>query len=144
LDTWVLLSYTIPRVPTARRLRIWRKLKRLQALLIDGGVWALPSSPRTQEEFHWLAAEIIEMGGKATLWEARLLWAGQDRALRKEFLNQVDAQYQEILTELEGGHGDLAGLARRYQQIRMQDRLGSELGKRVREVLLAARRGVGE
>ena len=90
----------MPRKRTAQRVYIWRKLKRLQALLIDGAMWVLPATPRTREEFQWLAAEIIELGGQATLWEAHALQVGRDQSLQDAFLDQANARYRKLLDEL--------------------------------------------
>ena len=72
---WVLLVYKIPREPTASRAQVWRKLKRLGALLLHDAVWVLPATPWTREQFQWLAVEIGELGGEAHLWESHLLLA---------------------------------------------------------------------
>src|SRR5256885_9772574 len=68
---WVLLVYKIPREPTASRAQVWRKLKRLGALLLHDAVWVLPATPWTREQFQWLTVEIGELGGEAYLWEDR-------------------------------------------------------------------------
>jgi DNA-binding transcriptional regulator PaaX len=141
LKSWVLLVYKIPREPTASRAYVWRKLKRLGALLMHDAVWVLPATPWTREQFQWLAVEITELGGEALLWESRLLLDGQQEALVRQFLAKVDAAYQEILEDFEKGNADLAALSRRYQQVRSQDYFHSELGKQVRTNLMAARGG---
>jgi hypothetical protein len=41
---WVLLVYKVPREPTSSRAYVWRKLKRLGALLIHDAVWVLPAT----------------------------------------------------------------------------------------------------
>ena len=139
--SWVLLVYKIPREPTASRAIIWRKLKRLGALLLHDAVWVLPATPWTREQFQWLAVEIGELGGEAYLWESRLLMNGQEHALIQQFQARVDSLYQDILSELEQGDADLVALSRRYQQIRSQDYFQSELGKQLRSRLLSARGG---
>jgi hypothetical protein len=138
VHTWVLLHYKIPREPTAPRVYVWRKLKRLGAILLQDAVWVLPATPHTREDFQWLAAEIGEQGGEATLWEAQLTLPGHDEALVQQFLAQVDAAYGVILVDLKREDVDLAALARRYQQVQGQDYFHSELGQRVRETLLLA------
>ena len=135
---WLLLLYKVPREPTVARVSVWRKLKRLGAILLHDAVWVLPPSPRTREELQWLAAEIHERGGDAMLWEAALCSDGRDDALVGQFIAQVDAAYAEILAELERPDADLAGLSKRYQQARMQDYFRSPMGERVRQALLAA------
>ena len=62
--TWVLLTYKIPREPTASRAYVWRKLKRLGALLMHDAVWVLPVTPWTHEQLQWLVVEIGELEEK--------------------------------------------------------------------------------
>jgi hypothetical protein len=139
--SWVLLVYRIPREPTSSRATIWRKLKRLGALLLHDAVWVLPATSWTREQFQWLAVEIGELGGEAHLWESRLLLNGQEDALVRQFQTRVDATYQEILNELEQDDADLIALSRKYQQVRAQDYFHSEMGLQVRERLMSARGG---
>ena len=139
--SWVLLVYRIPREPTASRAMVWRKLKRLGALLLHDAVWVLPATPWTREQFQWLTVEIGELGGEAHLWESRLLLNGQSDALVQLFQARVDATYQEILDELEREDPDLVALSRKYQQVRAQDYFHSGLGHQVRVRLMRARGG---
>ena len=139
--TWVLLVYRIPREPTSSRAMIWRKLKRLGALLLHDAVWVLPATPWTREQFQWLTVEIGELEGEAYLWESRLLLSGQEDALVRQFQARVDVAYQEILNELEQDDADLVALSRKYQQVRAQDYFHSEVGIQVRERLMSARGG---
>ena len=136
---WVLLHYKIPTEPTARRVYVWRKLKRLGAILVQDAVWVLPATSRMQEQFQWLAAEIQELGGEALLWQAHLLTGNHEEALRQQFVEQVDGEYAAILAGLAQPDAALAVLARRYQQVYTQDYFQSALGRQVREALLAAR-----
>src|SRR5436190_6333216 len=118
---WLLLLYKVPPEPTANRVSVWRRLKRLGALLLHDAVWVLPPSPRTLEELRWLSAEIRERGGEALLWEASLHLDGHDEELVRQFLAQVDEAYTEILTALELPDADLPALSKRYQQARLHD-----------------------
>ena len=135
---WLLLLYKVPPEPTANRVSVWRKLKRLGALLLHDAVWVLPPSPRTLEELQWLAAEIRERGGDALVWEASLCLDGHDEDLVRQFLAQVESVYTEILADVEQPDADLVALSKRYQQARLQDYFRSPLGERVRAALLAA------
>ena len=138
---WVLLVYKIPREPTASRAAVWRKLKRLGALLLHDAVWVLPATPWTREQFQWLTVEIGELGGDAYLWESHLLLNGRTDALVQQFQARVDAGYQEILDGLDQEDADLVALSRTYQQVRAQDYFHSALGTHVRERLMSARGG---
>src|SRR5829696_1950203 len=134
--TWLLLLYKVPPEPTANRVSVWRKLKRLGAILLHDAVWVLPPSPRTQEELRWLVAEIHERGGDAMLWEASLCLDGRDEHLVRQFVAQVEAVYTDILADLDQPGPDLAALSKRYRQVRLQDYFRSPLRDRVRQALL--------
>lgn len=134
----MLLTYRVARDPSAARVSVWRKLKRLGAILIHDSAWVLPASPRTTEQFQWLAAEIHELGGEALLWRASLGMDGQDAALVRQFVEQVDTVYREILAGLELPDAELAALSKRFQQARTQDYFNSPLASHVREALVRA------
>jgi ChrB-like protein len=127
--SWALLVFTLPREPSAPRVAIWRKLKKLGAILLHGALWVLPAQPALLEHFRWLAAEIRESSGEALVWVAEQGLPGQDDALVEQFQVQAEMEYQAILAALDmsksGAKGDTqverASLARRYQQIRVRD-----------------------
>jgi hypothetical protein len=139
--SWVLLVYKIPREPTASRAQVWRKLKRLGALLLHDAFWVLPATSWTREQLQWLAVEIGELGGEAYLWESHLLLNGQADALVQQFQVRVVAAHQEILDGLKRDAANLLALSCKYQQVRAQDYFHSALGTHVRERLMSARRG---
>lgn len=139
MQKWLLLTYKIPPEPSAKRVYIWRKLKRIGAILHQETCWILPSNPRSQEQLQWLAAEIIELGGEATLWESDLILGSSDEVLRQKFLDLVDQLYLEIIEKLKQENPDLESLSRQYQQILTKDFFISKTGQTVRNTLLAAR-----
>lgn len=141
MKAWLLLVYRIPREPTAGRVFVWRKLKQLGAVALQDAVWVLPCTPRTQEQFQWLAAEITELKGDAMLWEADQLYATDAETLRRQFTEPVDAEYREILNALKKKDRDLAALSKRFQQTQARDFFASPLGRQSRDKLLKA--GVG-
>ncbi len=138
--TWMLLVYKVPNEPSAARVYVWRKLKKLAAVLIHDSVWVLPATPQTREHFQWLATEIDEMEGEATVWESRLAMGDEDQLI-EQFNNAIDQTYREILREIKMKNADLAALSRRYQQARAKDYFDSEIGRQVRESLIAAKGG---
>lgn len=93
---WVLLSSRLPREPSRLRLAVWRRLKRLGAVLLHDAVWVLPADAKTREAFEWLADEIEEQGGTAFVWEAQSLSADQDRTIVEQFRSEADARYAAI------------------------------------------------
>lgn len=134
---WLLLVYRIPREPTASRVYVWRKLKQLGAISAQDAIWVLPATPRTREQFQWLASEIVELEGEASLFLSEVVFASNGPPLREQFEAPVKAAYQEILTALKRRKPNLAALSKRYQQIREQDYFHCELEEQVRKKLLA-------
>lgn len=139
--SWLHLHYKIPRNPTKNRVFVWRKLKRLGAILLHDSIWCLPNTPRTLEHFQWLVAEIKELDGAAMLWESNSVLDGQNEIVMQQFSEQVDIVYAEILDELKKEKLDLIALSKRYQQTKMQDYFHSEVGERVYDALIIARGG---
>lgn len=138
MTRWLLLIYRVPREPTARRVSVWRKVKRLGAIALQDAIWVLPLTPRTQEQFQWLAAEITELKGDALLWEATQLYAADPEALRQQFAEAVETEYREIIAELKKKDRDLAALSKRFHEAQTRDFFTSELGRQTRLKLLAA------
>lgn len=141
MNKWLLMTYKIPREPTAGRVYVWRKMKQLGAVAVQDAVWVLPVTARTQEQFQWLASEIAELGGEATLWQADMLYENCIASLRKQFELPVETAYREILAALKRKNRDLAALSKRYQEVVAKDYFQTALGPRVRDKLLAARGG---
>lgn len=96
---WVLLAYRLPREPSTPRITLWRQLRRLGVGQIADGVVALPLDARTRERFDWLAQEVIENGGEATVWLAEPGSAAQERALAAEMAATVAADYAQVVDE---------------------------------------------
>lgn len=93
---WILLSSRVPREPSRLRLAIWRRLRRLGAVLVHDAVWMLPTDAKTREAFEWLAEEIEEQGGTAWVWEATGQSPGQDRETIELFRREASSRYAEI------------------------------------------------
>jgi hypothetical protein len=140
-SSWLLLTYRIPREPTAGRVFVWRKLKQLGAIALQDAAWVLPLTSRTREQFQWLAAEITELQGEAMLWEAEQLYATDKAKLHREFVEPVEKEYRDILAALKKKKRDLTALSKQFQDAMARDYFASELGQQVRSKLLSAAGG---
>jgi hypothetical protein len=94
----VLLAYRMPREPSAPRVTVWRKLRRLGAVQVVDGLVALPATAETVEAFGWLADEVIEAGGEAWTWTATGS-KQQDRALRQRLKESAVEEYAAVIAE---------------------------------------------
>src|SRR5215213_10042242 len=92
-DGWVLLAYRLPREPSRPRIAVWRKLERLGVARLGDGLVGLPADARTREQFDWIADEIGEAGGSATVWLARPTSVGQEQQIATAMRDARAAEY---------------------------------------------------
>lgn len=126
---WVLLAYRLPREPSAPRLAIWRRLKRLGVAQLGDGLVALPLDSRNREQLEWLADEVTEAGGQASIWIAEPATAGQERDLAAAIQSEIARQYRAVVAEARMAAADgrrrhrrtLARLRRELGRIRRRD-----------------------
>ena len=102
---WVLLSYRLPREPSTPRIGVWRKLERLGVARLGDGLVALPADARTREQVDWLAEEITEAGGVATVWLATPASAAQERAIATGMRTARAAEYQAVAEQARAAAG---------------------------------------
>ena len=121
MGTWVLLGYRLPREPSTPRITVWRKLKRLGVVQLSDGMVALPADARTREHLEWVAEEIAEAGGEASIWLAQPATAGQERELARRMAAARAEEYAAITAEAAGDH------ATARERRRVADRLRAEL-----------------
>jgi hypothetical protein len=126
---WLLLIHQLPAKPAYARVKVWRRLQALGAVLVKNAVYALPSNEETQEDFAWLAREIDELGGEAFVCEAELVEGLGDKQLRQMFIAARNEDYARLAEEgralaarLEGttGDGELADIATQTGRLRKQ------------------------
>jgi hypothetical protein len=140
-ERWLLLVHQLPPKPAYFRVKIWRRLQALGAVLIKSSVYALPASADAQEDFEWLLREIQDGGGEAMVCEARLLDGMTDHEVRALFDQARGADYEEIAKEARGlakalgrkpsqetrsdAKGRLAKLRGRFAQVHAIDFFGA-------------------
>jgi len=127
-DAWALLAYRLPREPSTPRIALWRRLRRLGALQLSDGLVALPENERTREQLEWLADEVLEAGGDATVWIATPSTRAQGRALVERMTENTSAEYRKLAAEaqsLSSRKQTVARLRRTLGAIRARDYFGS-------------------
>jgi hypothetical protein len=97
MSRWVLLAYRLPREPSTPRISLWRRLRRLGAVQVVDGLVALPRDARTQEQLEWLADEVVEAGGEATVWLAEPGSTAQQRQLAGRMADAARAEYTAVI-----------------------------------------------
>jgi hypothetical protein len=145
MTQWVLLAYRLPREPSTPRIALWRSLKRLGVAQVADSVVALPLDARTREQLEWLAEDVTEHGGEATIWIAQPGSAAQERALARQMADAVSAEYEQVIakaaTAVQGdqaaGRRVQARLRRELRRIGARDHFPSGLGDRAKAAVEA-------
>ena len=108
-----MLAYRLPRQPSNPRVAIWRALRRMGAVQLVDGLVALPADARTREQLDWLADQVLEAGGDASVWVARAGSAGQERALAARMAGAVADSYRAVAADAERATTEPPASARR-------------------------------
>jgi hypothetical protein len=111
--TWALLAYRLPREPSTPRSALWRKLRQLGAAQLLDGLAALPHDARNREQLEWLADEVVEAGGEATIWVGELGSAASQRELARKMAAAIAAEYRALIDEVRSAREQPAGRRRR-------------------------------
>jgi hypothetical protein len=118
-ERWVLLAYRLPREPSTPRITVWRKLERLGVARLGDGLVALPADARTREQLDWLAEEVVEAGGVATVWLATPGSAAQERVIAQAMRAARAAEYQAVMEQARAAAGgDAVERARAARRLR--------------------------
>ncbi|WP_310793540.1 Chromate resistance protein ChrB [Pseudarthrobacter phenanthrenivorans] len=120
---WVFLTYRLPREPSAPRLALWRKFKRIGVAQLADGLVALPADVRTQEQLEWAAEEIEEAGGTAGVWLARPMTSALERSVVEPMNEARAGEYAEITVEARSARAlEEPERTRRLRKLRAQMR----------------------
>jgi hypothetical protein len=101
---WVLLAYRLPREPSAPRLAVWRKLKRLGVAQLLDGLVGLPLDSRNREQLEWIADQVFEAGGEASVWTAAPATLAQERELAAVMQAGIAEQYLDVIEQARRAH----------------------------------------
>lgn len=158
---WILLLFTLPSGSGTARVGVWRKLKKSGALPFKTSAYLLPNSPELVERFQWLAQQVKDAGGEATLVFAAELEGVTKDEIVHQFHEARAADYAELSSGLsdliiryrkkpaETLVPELEKFRRRFEEIRQVDFFNSPAATDVamlieRAASLPERRGKGK
>jgi hypothetical protein len=120
---WVLLAYRLPREPSTPRIALWRALRRLGAVQILDGLVGLPADARTREQLEWLADDVVQAGGEASVWLAQPGSAAHERGLAGRMQADVAEEYRGIADAARAAPSrrTLGRLRRELRRVRRRD-----------------------
>lgn len=98
---WLLFVHQLPPRASTLRVRVWRRLQQIGAVVIKQAVYALPDSPGAREDFEWLKAEVEGASGHASVFAAESIDTWSDDALVEEFRRSRQDAYAELARDAE-------------------------------------------
>lgn len=147
---WLLLLYTLPAAKASGRVSLWRKLKKTGAYALKTSGYVLPDEPAHVERFQWLAQQVRDNGGEATLARVTKIEGLTDDDLAALFNEARAQEYRALikpLNELIAGNrrkandGFVEALAKlqwQFQELRAIDYFGCPIAHRVEMLLQRA------
>jgi hypothetical protein len=105
MDRWLLLAYRLPREPSTPRIALWRKLRQLGVAQLVDSLVALPLTSRNREQLGWIADEVVEAGGEASIWVAEPASLAQERELVTALSSAIAAEYDAVIAQARAAAG---------------------------------------
>jgi hypothetical protein len=152
VTSWLLLLFSLPTHRKTERVAVWRRLRKTGAVQIKTSTYLLPDNPTQYEHFQWLAQQIRDSGGDATLVRVREIEGLSNEKLIGLFNRARDEEYGAIKKALhafvargkkadpETKAAELERLTRQFRAIREIDFFQSARGQDV-EMLLRRTEG---
>lgn len=106
--SWRLIIYRLPAKPSRHRVAVWRELRRIGALPLQHGTWALPEREGFDGGLAQVIATISEAGGQPVVLKVDDGDAGTV-GLEELFTAQREAEWGEFLSECSKYEAELAG-----------------------------------
>lgn len=98
--SWLLLLFSLPAGKKTERVSVWRRLKKTGAIQLTTSTYLVPDRPPLYELFQWLAKQIRDYSGEATLIRAQEIEGLSNEKLIQSFNAARDAEYGEVAAAL--------------------------------------------
>ena len=96
---WLLFTYWLPAEPSRKRVFIWRQLKKLGALSMEGTGWLLPKAEPFATKIKDILKSVEEMEGTANLYSVTDFSKIQEQRSIARFIQEREREYAEIIKE---------------------------------------------
>ena len=126
-SSWLLLLYALPTRQTAERVNVWRKFRKFGALSLKNSAYLLPDAPLHHERFQWLAKQVRDGGGEATLIQANRIEGLSNEQIAGMFNEERAKDYAELIREAKafgkskGNEAEIERLRKRLAELREID-----------------------
>jgi hypothetical protein len=103
---WLVLFHQLPPKPAYMRVKVWRRLQALGAVIVKNSVYVLPQSEAARESLLQLLHEILNQNGEAAICEAEFIAGASDADIVKLFHRARDEDYEALAKEIDQANRD--------------------------------------
>lgn len=132
---WILLLPSVPSSDPSARVKVWRQLQGVGAVSLKNSVYVLPNREECIEAFQWVARELVELGGQASLCEGRFFDRATDEDIERRFIEARNAEFSEVAEQVRALAKALKGKRLAAEKINSLTLQAAKLRKRFDEVL---------
>jgi hypothetical protein len=125
--SWRVITYRLPAEPSRHRVAVWRELRRLGAVPLQQGTWAVPDGEPFEAGFAQVVDQVTAAGGQpvvlavaeeeASAAQLEALFTAQREAEWAEFVADCGKYEAELAAEVAKGKLTLAELDEEEQSL---------------------------
>ena len=122
--TWLVFSYSLPsKAQSSPRVALWRRLRRLGAITLTGGIHVLPAREEDLEAFQWLAEEVQQAKGEAVVMRVEQFEGLADADLIERFRRARAEDYMALEAQASALEERLRAQLKPEERSRLRERL---------------------
>lgn len=149
---WLTFTYRVPYTPSANRVYVWRKLKKIGVLPLQDSVFILPYNSKNLENLQWLSVEIKEMDGDSFIFESSSIGIKKDQDIINKFKEYTESLYEDVYNQIQlmkENTNDLntiefLKLYKVFQEIRKKDYFDSDKGRQIFDIFKSIEKRIHE
>src|SRR6478609_8386461 len=96
---WTLVTYKLPAEPSRHRVAVWRELRKVGAVALQQGTWALPARRDFAESLSRVVDLVDAADGEALVFEAAPRDDEMAARLERAFNADREDEWKEFLAE---------------------------------------------
>lgn len=94
---WLFLVHKVQTPNSRERVKVWRLIKKVGAVLHRNSVYVLPYSKERLEDFQWVCQQIRDSSGEASVFVSEAQDEKEDHLLRSLFQSNRDQEYGSVV-----------------------------------------------
>jgi hypothetical protein len=128
---WLFLVHQVQTPNSRERVKVWRAVRKVGAVLYRNSVYVLPYGKERLEDFQWLCQQIKDSKGEASVFAAESRDNEENKTLRSLFVRTREEDYSAILSKAERL---LDRIGRAKEEQRLSERLVKTLAREARQL----------